>query len=193
MARDEAQAALPDVLSRPSISLLGEVDDSMGEKFLCQLREAEAQQGDVALEITTPGGDADIARRIVLEIGTARKRMRGRFVFLGKTIIYSAGITIMSAFPCADRYLTADAILMIHGRQLDKTVEIMGPMRASLPQVESLRAQILTALELENEGFRRLIRGCDISFEEICEKTASNWYLTAEEALRRGLVAGIVD
>ena len=32
-----------------------------------------------------------MARRIVLEIDQARARLPGRFVFLGKTVIYSAG------------------------------------------------------------------------------------------------------
>jgi len=193
MARDQAPAAAaPTVLTHPQISLIGEIDKFAVERFLDQLGAAERAGGDVALEVTTLGGDPELARRIVWEIGAARERLGSRFLFLGKTTIYSAGITIMSAFPCADRWLTADAMLMIHGRQLDKTVEIMGPMRASLPQVESLRAEIETALALEDQGFRRLIEGSDIGFDEIAEKASANWYLPAREALRRRLVAGIL-
>jgi ATP-dependent protease ClpP protease subunit len=118
-------------------------------------------------------------------------RLPGRFLFLGKAVVYSAGITIMSAFPCRDRWLTDDTMLMIHGRKLDKTVEISGPIRASIPMIEALRAQMEVAVALEETGFRRLIDCCGVVLDELREKALHNWYLTAEEAVARGLVAGL--
>ena len=106
-------------------------------------------------------------------------------------MVYSAGITIMSAFPCRDRWLAEETMLMIHGRKLDKSVEISGPIRASIPMVEALRAQMEVAVALEEAGFRRLIDDCAIEIGELREKALHNWYLSAEEALKRGLVAGI--
>jgi ATP-dependent Clp protease, protease subunit len=193
MARDEtAKAAPPEVLSRPQISLVGEIDKFAVERFLDQLRGAERAGGEIALELTTLGGDPEMARRIVLEIEDARARIGGRFLFLGKTVVYSAGTTIMSAFPRGDRWLARDAMLMIHCRKLDKTVEIAGPLRSSLPQVEALASQMKTGLALEEENFHRLIEGSGIGFDELASKALCNWYLTAREALERGLVAGIV-
>lgn len=194
MARDESipsDAASFPVLAQPQISLIGDIDKVSVERFLDQLREAEKAGGDVALEITTEGGSAEMARRIVLEVESARERLPGRFLFLGKTVVYSAGITIMSAFPCRDRWLTRDAMLIIHGRKLEKTVELSGPMRANIPMIEALLQQLKTGVAHEEEGFRRLIRGCDISLEEIREKALHNWYLSAGEALERGLIGGI--
>ncbi len=191
MARDEGAARAPEILARPQISLVGEIDKTSVERFLDGLRAAEQAGGDIALEVTTLGGDPEMARRIVLEVDLARERHSGRLLLLGKTVVYSAGITIMSAFPCRDRWLTDDAQLMIHGRKLEKTLELSGPIRASLPMVEALRAQIETAIRLEDEGFRRLVDGCDISPEEVRAKALHNWYLTAQEAVQRGLVAGI--
>jgi ATP-dependent protease ClpP protease subunit len=193
MPRDEQarSAAAPPVLARPQISLVGDIDKFSVENFLDRLRAAEKAGGDVALELTTIGGDPEMARRLVLEIEDARARIEGRFLFLGKTVVYSAGVSIMAAFPRADRWLSRDAMLMIHGRKLDKTVEVSGPMRSSLPQVEALHAQIKTALALEEEGFRRLIEGSDVAMAELLEKAAGNWYLSAREALERRLVGGI--
>lgn len=192
MARDEPLPAVAAVLASPRISLLGEVDEQMVEKFLDRLRELD-DDGDLAIEITTLGGDAEMARRIVLEIDALRARRRGRTVFLGKTIVYSAGATIMSAFPCADRYLTSDAMLMIHCRQLQKTIELDGPMRGSLPKVEALCSQIKTGIAIEEENFRRLVDGCDVDVDTLIERALYNWYLTAEEALRLRLVAAVFD
>lgn len=201
MARDEARKAAkakaeaPRCIETPQISITGVIDEDKVRSFLDQLKSAEKAGGDVAMDLTTLGGDAEMARRFVLEIDRARKRLAipgRRFSFLGKTVVYSAGVTIMCAFPNEDRWLTGDAVLLIHCRQLDKTIKIEGPMRASVAEVDALRAQIENGLRLEDAHFERLIGGSDISLEELREKALYNWYLTAEQALERGLVAGIV-
>jgi ATP-dependent protease ClpP protease subunit len=197
VARDEGSAGKPQpqpppALAEPNVSLIGEIDTAAVTRFLDQLRAAEQDGGDFVLELTTAGGDAELARRIVLEIDDARRRTGGRFLFLGKTIVYSAGTTIMAAFPRRDRWLSRDAMVMIHCRKLETTVEISGPIRGSLPQVEALRAQIVTGMKLEEENFGRLIEGSRVALDELLEKALGNWYLTAEEALRCGLVAGIL-
>jgi len=192
MARsDERNQTPPAVLAAPQISLIGDIDKYSVERFLEQLRAAEKAGGDVALEVTSLGGDPEMARRIVLEIDAAQQRLKDRFLFLGKTVVYSAGITIMSAFPCRNRWLTADTMLMVHGRKLDKTIELSGPIRTSIPMVRALLAQLETGVAHEEENFRRLIDDCDIPIEELREKALHNWYLTAEEALARGLVGAI--
>jgi ATP-dependent protease ClpP protease subunit len=184
--------ALPAALLRPRLSILGGVDEPKVGNFLEELAAAEAEGGDLALELTTLGGDAELARRIVLEIDRARRRLSGRFLFLGKTVVYSAGATIMSAFPREDRYLTSDAMLMIHCRQLDKRIEISGPIRTSLPELDAARAQLKVGIALEEENFRRLIAGSDVTLDELFARALHNWYLPAADALARGLIAGIV-
>jgi ATP-dependent protease ClpP protease subunit len=194
MAREDASQTSrisPSILDRPQISLVGEIDKFSVEQFLDQLHDAEKQGDDIALEVTTVGGDPEMARRIVLEVETARSRLPNRLLFLGKSVVYSAGVTIMSGFPCRDRWLAGDAMLMIHGRKLDESVEISGPIRASMPMVKALLAQMEIALDLEERGFRRLIEGSDIGLDELMKRALHNWYLTAEDALKRALVAGI--
>jgi hypothetical protein len=191
MARSDADTEVPAILANPQISLIGDIGEVTVGRFLDQLRQAEQAGGDIALEITTLGGDPEMARRIVLEIDRARARIPGRFVFLGKTVVYSAGATIMSAFPKKDRWLAPDAKVMIHCRKLDKTVELSGPIRSSVPLVEALLAQLKVGIASEEEPFRRLIEGSDVSEDEIWEKALYNWYLEADEAVSRGLVAGI--
>lgn len=186
-------AEIPASLNAPQISLLGEVNEAMVETLVTGLRKCERGDGDIVIEITTGGGDAELARRLVLEIEQARRRMPGRrLIFLGKTQVHSAGVTLMSAFPCRDRYVTTDTILLIHSRQLEATIEISGPMRTSLPEVEALKKQIELGLRLEEENFRRLIEDCDIDLPEISEKALHSWYLPAKEASERGLVAGVI-
>lgn len=192
MARDEP-VNMNGVLASRRVSLLGEINQQLVETFLGRLGDLADEDGDIAIEVTTPGGDAEMARRIVLEIDLLRAGRRGRVLFLGKTMVYSAGTTIMSAFPRADRYLASDAMLMIHCRQLEKTLEIDGPIRASLPKVESLCRQIEAGIAIEEESFRRLVEGSAVTLEELDARALYNWYLPAAEALRLGLVSAVLD
>jgi ATP-dependent protease ClpP protease subunit len=194
MAREDSPSrnALPKVLDRPQISLLGPINPAMVEKLIAGLNDAPEDQ-DLAVEISTPGGDAELGRRMVLEVELARRRRSGRTLFLGKTEVYSAGATLMSAFPREDRYATPDTSFLIHCRQLDSTIEISGPIRASIPKVEALSAQLRKGIEQEEENFRKLVAGSNVTLEETYEKALYNWYLTADEALERGLIAAIYD
>jgi hypothetical protein len=186
------QAVIDAYHNRGRISLIGDIDAATVEKFVDELGDAKKVEGDVVLELTTYGGDAEMARRLVLGIEIVREQLKGKFYFLGKTTVYSAGITIMSAFPCCDRYLTADAMLLIHGRQLTKTVHVEGPIRSSRPYVAALLHQLDTGIELEDKGFQKLVDGSDLTLEEVLTKGSHNWYLPATEALRRRLVAALV-
>ena len=188
----QRQALLPKALTRPQISLLGEVDKEMTEK-LCGALDKPEGEGDIAIEMTTSGGDPELARRMMLEVREARERLGRRILFLGKTQVYSAGVTFMAGFPCGDRFLTRDAALLIHMRQLDKTVEISGPMRASLPQVEALCREFEFGKTLEDENFRELIAGSKLKLEELLDRALYDWYVPAEEAAELGLIAAIVD
>ena len=80
---------------------------------------------------------------------------------------------------------------MIHCRKLEKTVELSGPIRSSVPVVEALLAQLKVGIAGESEPFQRLIEGSDIAEDEIWGKALYNWYLDAGEAVSRGMVAGI--
>lgn len=187
------QNYVPDLTIRPQVSLTGEVAEGTLTSLLDQLAQVEEADEPIVFEATTLGGDAEMARRVVLEIDLARKRFGSRrLVFLGKTTVYSAGITIMSAFPREDRFVTDDTVLLIHVRQLTKTIEIQGPMRESLSQVEALGHQIKTGMKLEEANFRRLLQGSSVSLQDLLGKAFYNWYLTAEEAQKLGLVAQVL-
>jgi len=191
VARDDA--GVPVTLSEPQVSLLGPVDEKMLESLACQLGAIDDGTDPVTLELTTLGGDAELGRRAMLDIEGTRARLRPRrFVFLGKTVVYSAGVTLMSGFPRGDRYLTRDAVLLIHSRQLEQDVKLSGPIRSSLPLLRAKCHEIETGIDLEQQAFEKLIAGSQVSMDELLEKALYNWYVPAEEALKLGLVAGIV-
>lgn len=193
MARDDRKRTAPSITDTADLSLVGTVDEAMA----CKLRDALAQADDsdapYTIDMTTLGGDPEMARRMMVEIDAARARLKNRrYVFIGKTVVYSAGVTFMAAFPAQDRYLNADSTLLIHCRQLDQTIELDGPIRASIPKMEAMIHQLETGVALEEDNFRRLIEGSDVSMDELLEKALYNWYVPAIEARERGLVADVI-
>ena len=183
---------LPPALYQPHVRLVGVVDYPMVRDFLSRMDGLPADVPEIAIEVTTPGGDADLARRLAQAVHEARERLGARLLFLGVSQVHSAGVSFMAAFPREDRFLTRDTILLIHGRRLERTIELSGPVRGTLAHLRSLTSQVELGIELEEEGFEQLIRGSDIEFDEIVHHSRFNWYLRAEEALERGLVAGLV-
>ena len=193
MKSDRARSAdLPRALHSPHVRIVGVVDYPLVADFLRQMDNLPGDVPEIAISVTTPGGDADLARRLGQAVKDARDRLGARLLFLGVSQVHSAGVNFMAAFPKEDRYLTRDAILLIHGRRLERTIELSGPVRGTLAHLRSLTSQVELGIALEEEGFKELIQGSDIDFEEIVHHSRFNWYLRAEEALKRGLVSGLL-
>jgi hypothetical protein len=112
---------------------------------------------------------------------------------VGKTAVYSAGITILAAFPCAARFLTRDAVLLVHERRVSKKLVLEGPMQSLIQIVREQLAEFETSRELEIEGFRQLVAGSRLRAEELYQRATENCYIRAEEALELNLIAEILD
>lgn len=174
------------------VKLHGDVDMDMYHHFCEQLKEAEQKTGPIILSLTTSGGEADIARRMAIEIRLLHEKKNREIYFLGKTVVHSAGVVILAAFPRKYRFVTDDTVLLIHERRLEKTVEFNGPMRNNIETAEELLAQFKNAQMLEKRDYAALAKGSFIGADEVIENAMSNWYVTAEQALDIGFIEGIV-
>jgi ATP-dependent protease ClpP protease subunit len=177
---------------KPTVSLHGPVDDAMLAIWLDALNAARSGDGPLVLELGTTGGDAEAGRRMAEDVRLFRERTGRPALFLGRTTVYSAGVTIMAGFRREDRWLSRDTALMIHGRKLQKSLHINGPLRTERPQVEAMLAEIDEGLRIERAGFEQLVAGSDVTLDELERQTIGDWYLTAQAALERRLVAGLV-
>ena len=188
MGNHHSKAGLPSL--QPDLRLLGTIDEAMLQNFLDQCGKL---QGDAALvlELSTMGGEADSARRLAQEI-----RMLGQqreLFFLGKSYVYSAGITLMAAVPTARRYLTRDTVLLVHERRMERTVQLSGALRSAIAVARDLLAEMEMGEQLERRGFEQLVAGSELSVDALLERVLQrDWYLTADEALSLKLVAGLV-
>lgn len=182
----------PAELAKPNVRLDGMVGDDMLRAFREALDSVADGEGPLVLELTTTGGDADIGRRIATDVRLFRERTGRRALFFGKAVVYSAGVTVMGAFPRADRWLSQGTSLLIHCRSLNKTLQLDGALSLERIRLEAVLAEIDVGIRLEEEGFRELIAGSDVRMRELLERAQSNWYLDADEALARGLIGGVV-
>lgn len=182
-----------DLLKHPTIRLHGKVDNDMLDRFLEQMATAVDGTGPMLLELTTTGGDAEIGRRIATDVMLARERLGLDLAFLGKSVVYSAGVSIMSGFPPERRFLTKDCMLLIHERRLSKTLELKGAMRGMEAIVKDTLAEIESALRMERTAFEFLVAGSDVTLDELMGRiNGCDWYVTDAQALEMRLIAGIL-
>jgi ATP-dependent protease ClpP protease subunit len=179
-------------LARATVRLSGSVGHPMVASFFDQLLPVLEVDGAILVELFTDGGDAEIGRRLAEEVRLLRQQHGRDMWFLGKTLVASAGVTVMAAFPKAKRWLTRDAALLIHGRRMTKDLHLEGPLGSCRRVLEEMIADIDHGLRLEQRGFAELIEGSNVDAEEAARRAYGGWYLSAEEALSRGLVAGLV-
>lgn len=187
----ENRATRYPLLSQPHILLHGTVDHVMYESFREQLGNAPTE-GTLVVAISTLGGDPEVARLMGDELRLLRDYTGRETLFLGKVAVYSAGATFMATFPVDKRFLTCGTRIMVHERILTKTVNLSGPLRSVVAGLKANLHEIEESVRIEEEGFRELVAGSKISFDEVRERAPSNWYIEAEEARDLGLVLDLI-
>jgi len=179
------------LLAVPHVQLHGPVDDAMYDSFKAQVAAAPTE-GPLVVSITTLGGDPELARAMGDHIRLLREYTDRETLFLGKVAVYSAGATFMSAFPADSRFLTRNSRLMIHERQMTSTIQLNGPLNALSYTLKAKLHEIEDSINIQEEGFRDLVRGTKVDIEELKAKAPSNWYIEAEEARDLGLILDII-
>lgn len=179
------------LLARPHVCLSGPVDQLMYQSFRDQLNAAPVE-GTLVFAISTLGGDPEVARLMGDEVRLIREYTGRETLFLGKVAVYSAGATFMSHFPVDKRFLTKGTRIMIHERKLTTDIHLEGPLKTLIPTLQAKLHEIEESIRIEEEGFRDIVAGSKIAFDEVCKKAPSNWYLEAQEAREHGLVLDII-
>nr|WP_291549819.1 ATP-dependent Clp protease proteolytic subunit [Bosea sp. (in: a-proteobacteria)] len=182
----------PEAFSGPAILLAGTVDYGMYAFFRERLAAAPAE-GLVVVEISTLGGDPEVARMMGEDIRFhSDLDTRRRFVFLGKAAVYSAGATFMSFFARENRYLTRGTRLMIHERKLQAQVTLDGPLKTCIANLKAKLNEVEHSIAIENEGFENLVRGSRVPMDEVLKRAPENWYIEAQEAKSLGLIEDVI-
>lgn len=178
------------LLANPHIRLYGPVDYNMYSYFRSCLESAA--DGDLVIAITTLGGDPEVARAMGDDVRLLSQQYGRNLIFLGKVAVYSAGATFMSYFRRENRFLTHGTRLMLHERQITRTISLSGPLRDCVSQLKAALNEIEESIRIEEEGFANIVNQSDVPFEELRERARENWYIEAEQARTLGLVLDVI-
>ncbi len=178
------------LLATPHIRLHGPVDYGMYNSFRSVMNMPP--EGDLVIAITTLGGDPEVARVMGEDVRLYGLQSGHNVLFLGKVAVYSAGATFMSYFRQENRYLTHGTRLLLHERQMHRTITLGGPLRACVPQLRAVLHELEESIRIEEEGFANIVSQSSVTLDELRERAPHNWYIEAEEAKALGLVADIV-
>jgi hypothetical protein len=177
-------------LANPHIRLNGPVDLGMYNSFRSVMNNPPDDELVVAM--TTLGGDPEVARVMGEDIRLFGEQTGHNALFLGKVAVYSAGTTFMSYFRRENRFLTHGTRILIHERQMHKTIQLAGPLRACIDHLRATLHELEESVRIEEEGFANLIIQSDIPIEDVKARAPHNWYIEAEEAKRLGLVLDVI-
>lgn len=191
-AARESRAIRYPLLSTPHILLHGPVDHEMYADFRRQLANAAQDSSPLVVSISTLGGDPEVARLMGDDLRLLREYSGRETLFLGKVAVYSAGATFMASFPVDKRFLTTGTRIMVHERILNKTITLSGPLKTVIATLQATLHEVEHSIRIEEEGFRDLVEGSDISFEAVQKRAPANWYIEAEEARALGLVLDVI-
>ncbi|MBO9621395.1 MAG: peptidase S14 [Sphingomonas sp.] len=187
----DSRAARYPLLASPHVVLHGAVDHVMYGAFRQQLAGAPPE-GPLVISLSTLGGDPEVARLMADDVRLLSEYSGREAIFLGKVAVYSAGATFMAGFPAERRFLTRGTRLLVHERQLTKTINVSGPLRACVTVIEANLREIEQSIRIEEEGFRALVAGSRVDFDEVHRRAPVGWYIEAEEALDLGLVLDVI-
>lgn len=126
------------------------------------------------------------------DVRLLREQDGREMIFLGKVAVYSAGATFMASFPVDCRFMTETTRLMIHERQMQKTVVVDGPLRSCVAALKATLHQIEHSIIIEEEGFRAIVKGSKVDFKTVRDRAPENWYIDCREALKLGLIHDVI-
>lgn len=182
----------PQTFAWPAILVSGDIDQNLYQRFRTQL-VAAPREGIVVTELSTLGGDPEVARMMGEDIRFHSETNGAcRYVFLGKAAVYSAGATFMSFFARENRFLTRGTRLMIHERKMDEHLHIVGPLTTCIPSIKAKLHELEHSIIIQNEGFDALAAGSTLTGDDLRARAPENWYVEAQEALDLGLIEGVI-
>ena len=71
-------------------------------------------------------------------------------------------------------------------------LKIDGPLTACIATVQATLHEIQASIAIQNEGFENLVRGSNVTMDQVLERAPFNWYIEAQEALSLGLIRAVL-
>lgn len=178
---------------QPHINLTGAVDAKMLEDLDRQVRMIEPNTDkSVMVTLTSPGGGVGYARAIYEELGLLQEE-QANLSFVARGICMSAAVTIAMAFPVERRFATSRAKFLIHEGSRNVNSELVGTVSERKMQLGRLMADFEDDVKEEEWVMGVISKGCKQRLREVKKQARSGLYLKGQEAVKWGLVSGLVS
>ena len=166
-------------LKTRTILLSGNIDKALAERLIRQMLILEAENDDsVKVFIDSPGGDADAGYAIFDML----RFITPRVITIGMGTVASAAALVHLAASREDRLSLPNSHFLIH-QPLSGIRGVATEIEIHARELEKLRARI-----------NRLIAGeTGQSIEKVAGDTDRDYWLSAEEALKYGLISRIIS
>ena len=71
---------------------------------------------------------------------------------------------------------------MIHERSMTATLQLSGPLHTIPPVLRAKLNEIADSIRIQEEGFADLVRGSQVTLDDLKRRAPDNWYIEASEA-----------
>lgn len=169
-------------LKTRQILLSGEIDKDLADKIVRQLLilEADDDKKTIYMYIDSPGGDVDAGFAIFDMI----RFIKAPVVLVGMGLIASAATLVLLAVPKDKRVGLPNSRYLIHQPMLGGTMQAVATdIEIHAKEMEKTRAQ-LNKIIADETG---------TSLEQVTKDTERDYWLDADEAVKYGLISGIVS
>lgn len=183
-----------ELLERPIITLAGQIDDGMIQVLDRSLKEIWANpalENRATLLLTTFGGSSGYALGMYERLRLAQREFD--LLVVGVGIVFSHGVTIMSALPREKRLVTRGTRLYIHEMQKEVSLTFTGPQNS---RKQVLDQEVRTFAEeqlIMNWVVKSLADGSGQPEPRIREWMAGGAYFGGAEAVELGFCGGVLD
>jgi len=182
------------LLDRPIITLAGQIDEGMIQVLDRSLKEIWANPGlekRANLLLTTFGGSSGYALGMFERLRLVQRDFDLTIVATG--IVFSHGVTIMSALPREKRLVTRGTRLYVHEMQKEVALTFTGPQNS---RKQVLDQEVRTFAEeqlIMGWVVKSLADGSGQTEAKIREWMAAGAYFGGAEAVELGFCGALVD
>lgn len=174
---------------RTIINLTDEINASAARAFQAACTKAAQRGGSVLVQISTQGGVVDWGRAMYEQLRILASRPGIVVDVLVVGVCRSAGVSIMMAVPRENRWATPRSRFMVHG------AVVLGVNNEQIP-IPQLSATVRQEMRQDDEELLAALReGTALSPDAVQQhiRGGRDYVFSAEQAVRLGVVGGVVD
>jgi ATP-dependent protease ClpP protease subunit len=177
------------VKKEKAISYYGAIGSESVQFFQPHLQACKS--GDVVEVVLTTEGGSLLATAHLFQLIQEAQQRGATMLMVGKTMVASAGVLLLSAVPPENRILYQGCRFGIHHIQCSTVVHLEGATGHRLNYLKELLSECESEMKQLKLWMDRLARGSSLSGAELLEKATHYWELSPQEALEYGLIGSI--